>query len=238
MNGEEYSYGCQRDWDEKNRILMTPTHYGPLSFNMLKLSLVSKGFQINEATFESDFNLRCRDGNYNLMAELLSDNNMVSFIFAKFKGNTKAVIIQRNDYGNHSLLQSYQRMKDRLIAENIVKADSRECLYDMDSVNEVLINALFHNDWSITEPLVSFFDDRLEIISHGGLPKGMTKEDFFKGRHYPRNEALRSIFLKLGIVERTGSGVKQVIEKYGKEVFDIRDSYVNVIIPFNRKVID
>ena len=33
-------------------------------------------------------------------------------------------------------------------------------------------------------------------------------------------------------------GIPMVVEKYGKEVFDIHDSYINAIIPFNKKVLD
>lgn len=46
------------------------------------------------------------------------------------------------------------------------------------------------------------------------------------------------IFLKLGIVEHTGHGIPVFVEKYGREVFDIHDSSVNVIIPFNKKVME
>ena len=51
-----------------------------------------------------------------------------------------------------------------------------EYLYDMDCVNEALVNAIVHNDWTISEPLVSFYNDRIEITSHGGIPKDMSKE--------------------------------------------------------------
>ena len=37
-------------------------------------------------------------------------------------------------------------------------------------------------------------------------------------------------------VEHTGHGIPKIIEKYGKEAFDIQDTYINVIIPFNKKV--
>ena len=42
--------------------------------------------------------------------------------------------------------------------------------------------------------------------------------------------------MKLGIVEHTGHGIPKIIEKYGKEALDIHDTYINVIIPFNKKV--
>lgn len=44
------------------------------------------------------------------------------------------------------------------------------------------------------------------------------------------------IFLKLGIVEHTGHDIPKIIEKYGKEAFNIHDTYINVLIPFNKKV--
>lgn len=46
------------------------------------------------------------------------------------------------------------------------------------------------------------------------------------------------IFLKLGIVEHTGHGIPKIIEKYGKEAFDIHDTYINVVFPFNKKVME
>lgn len=103
-------------------------------------------------------------------------------------------------------------------------------------MNEALVNAFVHNDWTISEPLVSFYSDRIEITSHGGIPREITKNDFFNGVSHPRNSVLMRIFLKLGIVENTGHGIPKIIEKYGKEAFDIHDTYINVIIPFNKKV--
>lgn len=44
------------------------------------------------------------------------------------------------------------------------------------------------------------------------------------------------IFLKFGIFEHTGHVIPKIIEKYGKEVFDIHGTYINIIIPFNKKV--
>ena len=101
-----------------------------------------------------------------------------------------------------------------------------------------LVNAIIHNDYRITEPQVSFFDDRLEIISHGGLPFGLSKEQFFSGISKPRNENLIDIFVRLGIVEHTGHGVPTIISKYGKEAFEVSDNYIKVVIPFNKEALD
>ena len=110
-------------------------------------------------------------------------------------------------------------------------------LYDMDAVDEAIINAIVHNDWSITEPLISLFEDRLEIISHGGLPFGQTKEQFIQGVSVPRNTALMHVFHDLEITEHTGHGVPKILEVYGEEVFQITDNYINVVIPYNEAVV-
>ena len=242
MSSVEIEYRYQKNFIDDDFILKAPSHYAPLSFDMMKILLTSKGYQINQNTFESNFSLLMKNGEYNLMAELLADKNMVPLIFVKFRGNTKATISQRSDYGDQSILLGLQRLKDRLIAENICITDTTirpridEYLYDIDCVNEALVNAIVHNDWTISEPLVSFYSDRVEITSHGGIPREITKSDFFNGVSHPRNSVLMRIFLKLGIVEHTGHGIPKIIEKYGKEAFDIHDTYINVIIPFNKKV--
>lgn len=242
MNPYEIECKYRMNFLDDDFILEAPSHYSPLSFDMLKVLLVSKGYHINETAFNKNYSLLRKNGEYNLMAELLSDTNMVPMIFVKFNGKTKASISQRSDYGSQSIILGLQRLKDRLIAENICVTDTTvrpridEYLYDIDAVNEALVNAIVHNDWTISEPLVSFYDDRLEITSHSGIPKEITVNDFFNGVSHPRNTVLMRIFLKLGIVEHTGHGIPKIIEKYGKQVFDIHDTYVNVIIPFNPKV--
>ena len=244
MSSFEIEYRYQNNFIDDDYILKAPSHYCPLSFDMMKILLTSRGYHINQKAFESNFSLVMKNGEYNLMAELLSDKNMIPLIFVKFRGNTKASISQRNDYGDQSILLGLQRLKDRLIAENICVTDTTvrpridEYLYDIDCVNEALVNAFVHNDWTISEPLVSFYNDRLEITSHGGIPKEITEKDFFNGVSHPRNSVLMRIFLKLGIVEHTGHGIPKIIEKYGKKAFDIHDTYINVIIPFNKKVTD
>lgn len=225
-------------------MIRTPTYYGDLSFKKLKMFFLESGYHLEEISYEKNLKLKTLDGHYNFLAELLSDQNMISLIFAKFKGKTKASFSERTDYGNQCIINAYEGMKNRLINENICKTITNPrprrdiYLYDIDAVNEALVNAIIHNDYRITEPQVSFFDDRLEIISHGGLPFGLSKEQFFNGISKPRNENLTDIFVRLGIVEHTGHGIPTIISKYGKEVFEISDNHIKVIIPFNKEVVE
>ena len=82
------------------------------------------------------------------------------------------------------------------------------------------------------------FHDRLEILSQGGLPSGMTKEQFFDGISKPRNATLMRIFLNMGLTEHTGHGIPTIVEKYGKKVFEIQSNYIRCTIPFEKEVID
>ena len=112
-----------------------------------------------------------------------------------------------------------------------------EYLYDMDCAHEALVSMLVHNDWTITEPQVSFYSDRIVFTSHGGIPHGMTEEEFYSGVSRPRNSVLMRIFLNLGIVEHTGHGIPMIVEKYGKEAFDIHQTSIDVTLPFNQSVL-
>lgn len=80
------------------------------------------------------------------------------------------------------------------------------------------------------------FDDRLEILSYGGMPYSQTKERFLQGISVPRNLALMRVFQDLEIMEKTGHGTVKIISAYGKEAFDIQDGFIQVTIPFNKKV--
>lgn len=242
MTAEEIQYRYRQQMINGDYMLQARAKYAPLSFDMMKILLTSRGLHINDSAFDASFNLKCPDGQYNLLAEILSDHNMVPIIFVKFAGTDKTSISQRSDYGEQSLLLGYQKLKDRLIAENICRTDTTvrpridRYLYDMDCINEALVNMLVHNDWTLTEPLVAFYSDRVVFTSHGGLPQGMTEEEFFNGVSHPRNAVLMRIFLNLGIVEHTGHGIPMIVQKYGKNAFSIQKTHIDVTIPFAPEV--
>ena len=162
----------------------------------------------------------------------------------KFQGKNKASISERSYYGYGCILTTYGKIKNRLQAENICISDTTVrprkdiYLFDFDCVNEAILNALVHNDWTITEPQISIFHDRLEILSHGGLPSGMTKEQFFDGISKPRNATLMRIFLNMGLTEHTGHGIPTIVQKYGTEVFEIESNYIRCTIPFEKEVMN
>ena len=243
MTPEQIKIRYEKKFIDAEYMIKKKSNLPDLSFRELKIYYSEKGYHLDDKSFEANLNLKNEFGEYNLLAELLADRNNIPLIFVKFKGSNKASISERSDYGYGCILTSYEKIKTRLQAENICISDTTVrprndiYLFDYDSANEAVLNALVHNDWTITEPQISMFNNRLEILSHGGLPRGMTKEQFFCGISMPRNATLMRVFLNMGLAEHTGHGVPTIVDRYGKEVFDIGDNYIRCTIPFEEKVI-
>ena len=211
------------------------------TFQYLKLLLTEKGFTINEKTFAENFHLLTKDGSYNKMAELLADKNEVSIKVVRFKGKSKSDgIAMRNEYGEKCLVvamkQAYDYCAD-VINEthtsftNGIRNDMP--LFDRDAFREVWFNACLHNNWADgTPPAIYIYTDRMEIISTGGLPQNLSKDDFFRGVSKPVNEELAKLFIRLDLVEQTGYGIPLVTNRYGKTVFEFLDFFLRVTIPF------
>ena len=244
MTPEQIKIRYEKKFIDNEYMLKKRSNLSDLSFRELKIYYAEKNYHLEDKSFEMNLNLRNEVGEYNLLAELLSDRNNIPFIFVKFQGENKASISERSDYGYGCILTTYGKIKNRLQAENICISDTTvrprkdTYLFDFDCVNEAILNALVHNDWTITEPQISMFHDRLEILSHGGLPSGMTKEQFFDGISKPRNATLMRIFLNMGLTEHTGHGIPTIVEKYGRDVFQIESNYIRCTIPFEKEVID
>lgn len=240
MTAEQIRIRYEQNFIDTEYMLKKRSSYADISFRNLKIYYTEKGYHLDDASFEVNLNLRNSEGEYNLLAELLSDRNNIPFIFVKFQGLDKSAISERNDYGYGCLLTTYEKIKSRLQAENICVSDTtvrprRDVyLFDYDCVNEAVLNALVHNDWTITEPQISMFSNRIEILSHGGLPRGMSEKQFFEGISKPRNATLMRIFLTMGLTEHTGHGIPTIISKYGTDVFEIDDNYIKCVIPFDQ----
>ena len=244
MTTEQITIRYEQKFIDTEYMLKKRASLSDLSFRELKIYYSENGYHIENGSFETNFNLKNKNNEYNLLAELLSDRNNIPLIFVKFQGKDKASISERSNYGYGCLLTSYIKIKNRLQAENICISDTTVrprkdvYLFNYDCVNEAILNALVHNDWTITEPQISMFDDRLEILFHGGLPNGMTEKQFFDGISKPRNTTLMRIFLNMGLAEHTGHGIPTIIKEYGRDIFEIESNYIKCVIPFNKDVVN
>lgn len=84
--------------------------------------------------------------------------------------------------------------------------------YPEEAVRELLINALVHRDWTKQDYVrVVAYSDRLEVISPGSLPNGMTVEKMKNGVIIQRNPLTARIFRDYGYMEHQGMGIRQKV---------------------------
>ena len=209
------------------------------TFNELKQMYVNAGLTINDKNFEENLHLKI-NGKYNYLANLLADENDISIKVVRFSGNDKLNMVSRNEYGFKCLFVAMKQASDYIESINETRVDIESSLerkevhlFDKHVFDEAWTNACLHNKWiKNVPPAIYIFDNRIEIISTGGLPFDYSKESFYAGISRPVNPSLERIMVQLNLIEQTGHGNLAIIAKYGKEAFNIGNSYINVTIPF------
>lgn len=188
--------------------------------------------------FYGNYGMLTREGKFNINAYLLSDNNDISMKVVVFEGKDKSVMSKRTEYGSKCLLLSLDEIAEYFNSLNVTKVDVKGTkrkennLFDYPSFREAWINACLHNDWNnAIAPSIYMFDDRIEIVSYGGLPYTLTKEGFFNGTSVPVNKGLLLVFIAAGYAEQSGHGVPTIVNKYGRDVFSFDDGMIKVTIP-------
>ena len=165
-------------------------------------------------------------------------NMHISIKVVVFEGDNKSVMSKRTEYGKKCLLLSVSEVLEYFESINTTRVDvggaqrKEQALFDFPSFREAWINACLHNDWNGgIAPSVYMFDDRIEIVSYGGLPYSLSQEGFFSGTSVPVNKSLLMIFMASKYAEQSGHGVPAIVEKYGRDVFSFDDGMIKVTIP-------
>jgi len=135
-----------------------------------------------------------------------------------FKGADRLHIYDRRDVRDDLLTQFNEAvafLKKHLNVRSEIRGVNREDIYEIpiEALREALVNALMHRDYSITGTQVSveIYDDRVEIINPGGLPKGLSAKDLGTVS-IRRNEVISDLFFRLHKVERIGMGIRKMKE--------------------------
>ena len=212
-----------------------------LTFNQFKALLTFKNVHYNDDTFEVNYSLRSKEGWYNYIAYLVSDQNDTSIKVVRFNGVTKADFISRKEFETGCI---FKQMEDALeyalnvlniVQTNIIDGERIDTPYfDEIAFREAWFNAVCHNLWvEHIPPAIYGFDDRVEIISQGILKKGMTQEEFFSGISKPVNEEFSKIFMQMHYMEQSGRGVPTIVARYGKGAYRFGSSFIECVIPYN-----
>lgn len=160
------------------------------------------------------------DGLFTNLALLLSDQCPFTLKLAVFEGTGKTVFRERREIGGSVLAQvreafDYLDKWNRTRAEvrGLDRVDRRD--YPPEAIREALLNAVVHRDYALPgADLVSLFDDRLEVLSAGGLVRGVSLSDVLLGLSALRNAALAGVFYRLRLIEAYGTGLLKIREAY------------------------
>jgi len=214
-----------------------------MSFTELEKKLINHlGIsKVNEDTFRT-LGLYTKEGHFNNVASLLSDkNNFPGIDIARF-GNSIDEILDRERFDHMSVIAQYDNaltVYRRYYQYEQIKDAQRKIIEKIPekAFREAVANALVHRTWDINANIrISMFEDRIEVASPGGLPSGISEEEYLNGNiSMLRNPVLGNIFYRLQYIEMFGTGIKRILEAYKtskiKPRFEIKDNSITVILP-------
>ena len=190
------------------------------------------------------------DGNgFNNAAGLLADKNHFPGIDIVKFGENISIIQKRSTFVNVSVLEVYEKaievFRDYYQYEVIQGADRKKMEKIPEAAfREAIANALIHRVWDVDSQIrVSMFDDRIEIVSPGGLPSGITEEEYLAGKlSVLRNRNLANVFYRLGFVEIFGTGITRIKQLYAegliKPDFEVSENAIKIVLPIFEKNAD
>ena len=111
-------------------------------------------------------------------------------------------------------LDFVQRNTRRSVAEDGGRRIEK-LAYPTDALREGIVNALIHRDYLLTNTDIQLavYRDRLEIVSPGRLPNGVTPDGMRLGTRASRNQLLKEVMRDYRYVEHMGMGIRLKIIK-------------------------
>ncbi len=161
--------------------------------------------------------------------------------FLRIDGNDLACPIIDSLEIRGAISDQIQRLDDKLVAHNRVAVDitsgpveKRTSLYPIEALQQITRNAIMHRTYEGTNaPVrVTWFNNRIEVISPGGVYGGVTADNFGDmGVTDYRNPNLAEAMRILGFVQHFGMGIpitKKLLSENGNPApeFKILDTFV------------
>ncbi|WP_313568442.1 ATP-binding protein [Acetoanaerobium noterae] len=192
-----------------------------LDFDFLKKEFEDANIKLEHSQMRT-FNIIDEDGLYTNLGLLLSEQCPHTIKAAVFEGSTKAIFKDRFEFSGsllkqmkdvYSFLNRYNRTNSEITG--LKRTDTRE--YPEIAIREALLNSIVHKEYSYSSStLISVFDDKIEIVTIGGLTKGLNEDDIMLGVSILRNRNLANIFYRLKLIEAYGTGIPKIIESYNE----------------------
>jgi len=181
---------------------------------------------------------------FNIAAELFADNNNRKFsgidivVLGEninkllFRENIERKSILEQYFEAISVFERYYEYEEIVGAERIKKEKVSK-----EAFRESVANAIVHRLWDINANIkIVMSNDKIEIISPGSLPPGMSEDEYMRGYvSVLRNPIIANIFYRLGIIEKFGTGIKRIKyeyrENFVKPSFEIYENSIRITLP-------
>ena len=179
---------------------------------------------------------------YNNAAFLVSDQNTTITKVAIYQGTNVmkfkdkreikgALTSQIDELLYYINLNNYMEVK---IDGDLRRHETKN--YPEVAIREAVVNAFAHRDYMLHSTIkIEIFDDRMEILSLGGIPDGLTMEEVKDGMTAVRNPQLVHILDKLKYIENYGTGIRRMYEAYNGTnklpEFEVRPNSFKVLLP-------
>lgn len=179
---------------------------------------------------------------YNNAALLVSDQNPYVIKAAVYQGTTVMEFQDKQEFSG-SLTGQIDNLLNYISLNNKTRvwftgAPQREERKDYpdEAIREAVVNAFAHRDYLLHSFIkIQFFEDRLEILSPGGIPDGLTLDEIKDGMTAVRNPQLVHILDKMNYIENYGTGINRMFEAYDgtgvQPIFKVKPHMFKVIFP-------
>lgn len=179
---------------------------------------------------------------FNNAAALLADNNHFKGIDIIRFGDSIDEIMERKTFENFSILsqmeQSIQMFHQYYRYEKIEGMERKSVdKIPEKAFREAVANALVHRMWDIpTSIKISMYPDKIEISSPGGLPAGLSEDEYLNGQiSLLRNPIIGNVFFRLKYIEKFGTGIMRINYAYKntlvKPEYRIFSNSIRIILP-------
>lgn len=133
-----------------------------------------------------------------------------------YKGNGKVDIIDKKSFEFDiisNIDESLSFLKRHLNTAYEIKEKRRKEIMEIPEVvlREAIVNAVAHRDYfeKGANVMIEVFDSRVEISNPGGLPKGLTAENFGT-RTLARNPLIAALLNRVKYIEKLGTGIQRM----------------------------
>ena len=214
-----------------------------LTFSLLQERLAQAvGIEALDADVLRTLGLMDRQGAYTKAAEILADSNhMAGTDIVRF-GESINDMHERVTFEGVSAIRQYEgalEMYERYYAFERVEGSLRRRheLVPWEAFREAMANALVHRAWDVPAHItVSMHPNRIEVVSPGTLPMGLTEEDYLSGHvSMLRNPLVAGVFFRLDIIEKFGTGIMRIRDSYADASvapsFSVRAGSIAVTLP-------